>query len=302
MLLEATDKQQIRFYLQAALSQMEMINKISLDVSDLFEIINLSLEDENNITNMFVDDNWPQSIPQSQIGITEADKIVRAENIIYLFLNDEVVGQKILDFGTGQGQVPATIAKKGAKLSVGYDIVQDGWTTELPNLIYTTDFSLVVNNAPYDSILLYDVLDHTSDPVEALKQVSSVLAEGGKIHLRCHPWCSRHGGHVFRSINKAYAHLFLSEKALQKLSLGQAPIQRIIHPQRTYSEWFDAAGLKVYSRDIVQEDVEPFFMGDKTKNFLISLYHNSPIQEYADGIFPSYPMAQQFLDYSIGKQ
>jgi 2-polyprenyl-3-methyl-5-hydroxy-6-metoxy-1,4-benzoquinol methylase len=275
-----------------------------MDVADAFGT-ELSLEDENKITAIINNDEWPQAVDPQLIVSTLADKMTRAESVLYLFLQDQVAGKKILDFGTGEGHMAVAVANKGANLAVGYDINQyDSWATfpQGSNLIFSTDFNLVSQHGPYDSVILYDVLDHTKNPVGVLQQVRGVLSDTGKVAIRCHPWCSRHGGHLYRSMNKAYAHLFLSTEVVFRLSGGMAPLQRVIHPIQTYRNWFRDAGFKVDSEEIVREGPEQFFMKEPQSKVIKAWFRTSFDPNLANGTyFPLYQVSQQFNDYVISK-
>lgn len=63
---------------------------------------------------------------------------------------------------------------------------------------------------PYDHILIYDHLEHIHDPINILKSASQQLSYNGIIHLWCHPYTSKHGGHLFE-LNKAYSHILLNK-------------------------------------------------------------------------------------------
>lgn len=304
MLLETKDKEQMMALMRAAVLQVSMVNYMSFDVLSMFQPIILSLEEENAVTELLNNPIWPNAVDSSQIVGTEAEKLTRAEGIVEVFFENDTKNKQILDYGCGEGHVAYLAAKQGAKLSVGYDIVKnDTWTTKFvdaPNLTLTDNLDVVRAGAPYDHVLLYDVLDHCVDPIAVLKQTKAMLATGGKVVVRNHPWCCRHGGHLYRSINKAFIHLFLSESTVTKLSGGQAPIQKVIHPQNTYAQWFDTAGLNVDNRENVQSTLEVFFSQEPRRSRIVQWWRTSPIPEHASGaVFPEFPMSQEFIDYVL---
>jgi len=302
MLIQTKDKQQILGLIRSVLVQVDLVHELTLEVNDLFQII-LELEDENKITEILNNDHWPAAIDSSQIVKTDEDKSIRAEGIIYLFLNNVVKDIRFLDFGCGDGFVAKHAADQGAKVSVGYDLLWDEKWSSFPrmdNLKFLTDFSEVQAQGPYDSILFYDVLDHCADPVDVLVKAKSVLAEGGHVYARCHPWCSRHGGHIYRSLNKAYAHLFLKDAAVAKLSNNRHPVQKIIHPLHSYNTWFQAAGFRTVTTDIVKEEPEPFFAAPGRAEVIKAWWKTSWDSNLASGnVFPSFQMSQQFVDFSL---
>jgi 2-polyprenyl-3-methyl-5-hydroxy-6-metoxy-1,4-benzoquinol methylase len=303
MIIKATSKEDILALLKSSIAQIDLVHTVTLDVGENFNKIVLNLDDENQITRIFNDEKWPKAVDDSLIASSEDDKNDRAAGIVFLFLNDDVLGKKILDFGCGDGNVSHHISEKGAIQSVGYDINKvDIWDSykPAPNLLLTTDFSQVTSSGPYDIIILYDVIDHSADPFGLLNQIKSVLAPGGIVQVRCHPWCSRHGGHTYRSMNKAFSHLFLSPEAVIKFSDGKAPLQKIIHPRMTYQDWFTKCGFTVRSLEAVSDKVEDFFTQQPLRNQIIHLWKSSPMQDYASGqVFPDFPMSQSFLDYVL---
>jgi SAM-dependent methyltransferase len=231
------------------------------------------------------------------------DKNDRADGIVFLFLNDDVAGKKVLDFGCGDGNVSKVVAEKGAALSAGYDLKKSAAWDSYPaaaNFLLTDDFDKIAAVGPYGSVILYDVLDHSADPVGVLTQAKSVLAPGGVVNVRCHPWCSRHGGHTYRSMNKAFSHLLMSSDSVIKLSGGEAPVHRIIHPRMTYDGWFTAAGLVIQSSESVTDAVESFFRQGTMATRISAMWNKSPLPEYASGkAFPDFPMSQSFVDYVL---
>ena len=181
-------------------------------------------------------DDWPEAVFSLQIAdeTSESDKAERAEGIADILL-PPFSGKKFLDFGCSEGHVAKYVSGE-ASLSVGYDIVRAetsklSWENKKEKLLLTTDFEKVVSEGPYDIVMIYDVLDHSSaDPSEILAKAKSVLAEDGKIYLRCHPWTGRHGGHAYRKINKAFVHLVLGEDELEEMGVNLEQNRKILFP------------------------------------------------------------------------
>lgn len=303
MIVTLTSKDEILAALKSSLVQMELVNSLTLDVDERFQKVVLNLDEENQITDIMNNANWPPAVDNALIASSDSDKHDRAAGIVFLFLNDDVAGKKILDFGCGDGHVSKVSADKGAAMSVGYDVQKsDVWDSYPPtsNLLLTSNFSQASAAGPFDIVILYDVLDHADDPVALLQQVKSVLAPGGVAQVRCHPWCSRHGGHTYRSMNKAFSHMLMSTDSLIKLSGGAAPVQKVIHPKMTYQDWFTKAGFNIVSVETVTDKVENFFRVDPIKTQIVNLWKSSPVPEFASGKnFPDFPMTQSFVDYVV---
>lgn len=79
---------------------------------------------------------------------------------------------KLLDYGCGKGVFMRYLRKRGHPHAIGYDPYGDPATTgDKANL----------DRAPFDLILLQDVLEHVEDPDALLKQMDALLAPGGRI-------------------------------------------------------------------------------------------------------------------------
>lgn len=250
--------------------------------------------------------DWPFAVDPELIinENNEEDKIQRADDIIDIMF-DNLDGKKFLDFGCGEGYTARQVAVRNAVKSVGYDITA-AWDNsfQLPNLVFTTKMEDVMANGPYDLVLLYDVLDHivNEDPVELLRRVRSLVAPGGFVYVRCHPWCSRHGTHLFRQLNKAYLHLVFTEEELAIFGLKGTPTRKIIHPLAEYDAMFLAAGFENRIRiDTLLVVPEPFFELNKKVCARIKTNWASSIDDVLrrGESFPAWQMQQQFLDYAL---
>jgi 2-polyprenyl-3-methyl-5-hydroxy-6-metoxy-1,4-benzoquinol methylase len=269
---------------------------VDLDTFCEFELLKGIIESEE----------WPGAVYGVQIADenSEKDKDERAEGIMDIVL-PPLQGKRFLDFGCGEGHVAAR-ASKLATVSVGYDITRNprssfDWEKDSDNLLLTTDFESVRSGGPYDIILLYDVLDHAhnSTPQEILSSAASVLADGGKIYLRNHPWCSRHGGHAYRKINKAFVHLVFDEDELRSMGIEVESNMHVTRPVATYNAWIEGAGLKNSTDpDFDLQDVEPFFK----ENPLVAkrILKAFDIKEWGDT--PSWQMSQCFVDFVLEKK
>lgn len=135
-------------------------------------------------------DEWPLAVDPACIVHTEEDKQKRAANILRVFVQESLRGKRFLDFGSDP-HVMAEAQKVADKVCGGED-----------------------PTGTFDTILVFDVLDHLEDQaqiIEAVKTLKKLSHPGTIIHVRCHPWTSRHATHAYYAFNKAYAHLFLDE-------------------------------------------------------------------------------------------
>jgi len=202
---------------------------------------------------------WPEAVDSSLI-VSEEDepaKRLRASSILSSFVN-LLPGKRFLDFGCGEGHVAVEAARRGAR-AVGYDPVAQGWDPDLATL--TTDLQGVIQGGPYDIALLYDVLDHLPDgyQVPVLQQLRSLLTPDGWLYVRCHPWTSAHGTHLYRTLNRSHAHLLLSDQELTALGCSQEPVCRVVRPIDAYHDWFQQAGFRVGHENLVRLELDPVF-------------------------------------------
>lgn len=182
----------------------------------------LSSEDEElktftELRLLLKNNDWANAVDPDSMCLTEEDKIQRAENIIESTVGHYLENLKFLDFGCGEGHVNFVSINQKPSLSVGYDIVKQGtleWEKESPLL--TTNYSKVKSKAPYDIILVNDVIDHM-DFNELIQNLKELSDKHTIFYVQCHPFSSRHGGHLYRQINKAFAHVIFTPKELEKM-------------------------------------------------------------------------------------
>lgn len=185
----------------------------------------ISLANKLDIINSPV---WPLALDDELICKTSEDYVVRACSIVEGFLAP-VQGKKVHDPSHDE-HVRKEISLRGG----------------------ITDA-----NTSFDIVILYDLLDHIDNQVEYLKQIASKVNPTGKFYVRCHPWASRHGTHLYHQNNKAFLHLFLTPEELTTLNLVEKKTCRA--DITTYETWFKNTGLKVISKEIIETPVEPIF-------------------------------------------
>lgn len=273
-------------------------------ISRLSAVSAQSVDELSVLKKLLHSDDWPKAVADIQMADenSEVDKDERAEGIVDIIL-PSMADKTFLDFGCGQGHV-ASYVSNTAKLSVGYDIVRDPlsrfeWEDEPSKPFLTTDFSIVKSKAPYDVILMYDVLDHASNPKELLEAAGSLLSEGGKIYVRTHPWTSRHGGHAYKSINKAFVQLVFSKEELLSMGLEIYDGQKMFAPLYTYRKWIQEAGLKTSVEPFLdRQEVDPFFRDNPfVRRRILGSFG---VEKWTDDL-PAWQMSQCFWDFVLEK-
>lgn len=243
---------------------------------------------------------WGKAVEQDLIcnENSHEDKMDRAKGIRDIFCtNFNFENKKILDFGTGYGHLVQAISEKNPTIAVGYDVKNEFQIASTEKTLFSTSWDEVVKNGPYDFIIIYDVIDHVVNetPQQILMKAKSVLNNNGTIRMRCHPFISRHGGHVYTKINKAYAHLILTESELKELghNFNNYPTVKVTTPLRTYAKFISDAGLKMVDHKLINEPAHNFFL---TGTMADRIKMNLKIKQL---LIPQ--MGMQFVDYTLAK-
>ena len=258
----------------------------------------------DKLKNLLISSDWPESVLEFQIvdRASDQEKMDRAEGVVDILIQEDLKNKKFLDFGCGEGHM-AKYASQQCSTSVGYDITKPEssnfiWEEKQDNFLLTNDFEKVKENGPYDVILIYDVVDHSVNPVDILKKASEVVSDSGKIYLRGHPWCSRHGGHLYRQINKAFVHLVFTENELEQLGhKSDDTVQtKVKYPIIAYKNMIQESGLKTNEPELERQNVEDFFKN----NELISNRIKNCVP-LGGREFPNFQLSICFADYILTK-
>jgi 2-polyprenyl-3-methyl-5-hydroxy-6-metoxy-1,4-benzoquinol methylase len=270
------------------------------------KIINKS--DFQILKDLLRSNKWPKAVDSNLICDlgSDEDKFNRAEGILELVVEKPLRDKRFLDFGCGEGHIAAKALEQNPAVSVGYDIVEtENWKTfeKKDNFALTTDLEEMRKHAPYDVILIYDVLDHMENgQVASLKDLKGVLSDDGLMYIRFHPFCSRHATHQYQDLNKAFVHLVFTEQELETLGVETPKVSHIMHPIAEYGEWMKKAGLKTVNYNILREKVEGFFTKNNAiKERVRQHYAHTEDKRIRKGAFPTFQLEQQFLDYVVKK-
>lgn len=244
----------------------------------------------NKFKRLVCKENWPVA-EKNLCGSSDSERYKRATAVLDQLVDVDIIGKNFLDLKCGTGDIAHAAAVKGARLAVGHDVQPMGWSrfSGTPRLILDSGENLL-RSYSYGVILLYDCLERCENPLDILRVASSLLSPQGSVYVRCRPWTSRHGFGDVRILNKAFAHLCLSESELASLGCTSLPMHRVSDPSE-YEEWFRQSGLEVrWSREI-RRPVEPLF---KT-----SLLANKISEALISGKFPEEQIAICYVDYAL---
>lgn len=234
-------------------------------------------------------DLWPLAVPENLISDNAESQMARATNVLYELV-DDLSDKKFLDFGCGKGYISDAAQRIFKATSVGYDIKESPEWSQRESQHFIC-FNTVKELAPYDIILLHDVLDHVDNPKEILELCKDLKAPDGRIHVRFHPWASRTGANLHKSLNKAYLHLIFDDKELASLGVMSSEKTTKLDNIAVYKEWIKEAGLMIKKESFVKRDVELFF----TENAAIL----RRIKSNFEGTFPRELLEIQFVDYVL---
>jgi len=243
---------------------------------------------------------WPPAVPPGLLVRGEADRQLRAQQILEWATPSP--GSTFLDCGCGDGRV-AALAAEHCRIAVGYDPApHPHWQScAADNLFLVQEWDRATVHAPYDLIVAFDALDHLAgrSPVQLLRELTALLAPGGLLKLRCHPWTARHGGHLYEEPgeikNFAYLHLLLDPADWEQLGRSR-PEWRVNRPWATYDGLVKATGLEVITRRAQLQDPEEFFSGDLLRRLTRAAW-----EDQVDAATARKILAHQFIDYTLRK-
>ena len=237
-------------------------------------------------------DSWPTCLETEMLPpATPEEMLERARKAISFLVQpqDLDLAKKVLDFGCGTGESVAALHELGIPHAIGYDTIHH------PNAV--TNFDYIQEVGPYDIIIANDVLDHLlgENMTQAIASMKLLLAEKGKIYLKCHPFCSRAGGHHFHEINKAYVHMFFYQTELEEMGYRGLPTIPVLYPHTTYVNAIQQAGLHIEHEWVVRQDIEEIFKEHPILSQTLKWVYDTDK-------FPFYQLEQASIEYILTKE
>jgi SAM-dependent methyltransferase len=248
-----------------------------------------------------LDPEWPAAWPQHLISDchTLQEKTYRAIQIASSYDIALLKDCRILDFGCGDGLVANELVKRGASAVCAYDIAPDKAWDGIDNskITFITDLESVLVNAPYNTIILHDVIDHVpSSTLEpALKQILDVCANDVRLIITAHPFTSRHGGHVYDAKNLAYLQLLYSEDELASKQIRCPYNNRWSRPQAAYENVFKRLGLNIMRKEVDVDQLEPWIVNRLLPIIVKRIYDNQISTDQAEKI-----LSVSWVQYLLG--
>jgi hypothetical protein len=90
--------------------------------------------------------------------------------------------------------------------------------------------------------------------------------------------------------------MVLSDSELKSLGI-ELPIQRVLYPMATYEAYIKKAGLKIDSKNLVREPVEPFFKENQIIADRLSAFYSGQ----SKGGIPEFQMGQSYVDFVVSR-
>lgn len=234
---------------------------------------------KKHVSDLMAIDCWPPAVPEFALlqKVSDKDNANRASAVLDTMVNLPLEGLDCLDFGCGEGWVTNELMNRGVASATGFDIVQYEKWEEHKGIFTTNEKGLT----RYDMIFLIDVLDHSEDPINVMRLVKRMLKPGGVVYVRCHPWTSKHGTHVFKQgLNKAYIHLFLTNDEIAELGYKQIYTRVEKNPLAAQKLWFQDFSIEK-TRKHADTTLHDFFLVKAFKDLLISELEIEPARHEA---------------------
>ena len=271
-----------------------VVVKKNKNVSDEHKILR-----QKHVKDLMEIDCWPEAVPNflSNGGVSDGDQINRANAVLDMMLDRSVENLNFLDFGCGEGWIANEVVKRGVATSTGDDLWTKSNWVKFDKPTFTNLFS-DLKSEYYDLIILYDVIDHCDNPLDVVDKIKSLLAPNGIVYVRCHPWISKHGSHVYKQgLNKSYIHLFLTYEELTE-NIDEPPlfVRRELNPLDAYQHWFN--DFEISKERVIREELGEFFLVPDFKELVIT--EQELPEERHEKFFED--MEIQFVDYVLGKK
>lgn len=204
------------------------------------------------------DPDWPIALPESVIVRSDSQKWARANTILTKF---EKIKGPVLDFGCGEGHTTISLRDLGSD-ATGYDIKDhESWVSLSSDGVFTTDWDIIQDKGPFQSVLFHDVVDHVENESieDVMQKINSVLVDNGRVYVMAHPYSSRHGGHLYEVENKAYLHMLLDDDKIKEIYPDIPPNQKIVKPQGNYQRFFTGS-FTIEHKKVIPQSIEPWIL------------------------------------------
>lgn len=251
------NREQIKQYIKACEHMIKFFTKLIDSNNPNLKMLSKDdkLKELTELRYEIKNETWPEAED------LKMPKIQKTLKMMGELISVPVKNKTILEFGCCDSNLSSIIKNKfEAKQVVFFDnfLCHEINKSLLDqNVIYTDMFRIVQQAAPYDIIIMNDVIDHLEKPVYWLKQVAETLNKNsGRLFVRCHPYTGRNGTHLSEQINKAFLHLIFNDDELATLGVSNKYTRKITDGLETYKRFFEEANLKVLNHKIYTKSME----------------------------------------------
>lgn len=208
---------------------------------------------------------------------------------------------EILDIGCSQGIISILAAQKGNQV-LGIDIDQEAidFARELVSSGYSElkdkvsfisgDFLLLNLEKKFDYILITEVLEHVSDPVQFLSMAKKHLKKDGRIIATVPFGVNNHPDHNSTYYMADFISLFDGFLNVEKLFFVDRWIGAVVGNQEKVLNIFDEEVLKAYEKNLFNIDSEMTFSIETLRS------NNTQINEKYKIALENYEKAKEWLE------
>jgi SAM-dependent methyltransferase len=134
---------------------------------------------------------------------------------------EQIQGQRVLDYGCGDGFQSVALAQAGARAVVGAEVsdARLGNARKLAASSNATDVEFTRQaEGAFDSVISLDAVEHFVRPEDNLREMASSLAPGGKIYVTFGPpWFAPFGHHMHFFTRAPWINLVFSERTVYRV-------------------------------------------------------------------------------------
>jgi len=144
----------------------------------------------------------------------EADMVDRIPSYLEWIRQLCPVPARVLEIGCGNGRLSHELARAGYDIcATEMDPNVAQWVKEKTGIpVVAGDFP-PIDQPPYDLIIVIDVLEHISNPISFIHDVTSRLGHGGHVFLHCPVMDTDEQAHTLRHLYNPLSHIWMHTSA-----------------------------------------------------------------------------------------
>ena len=138
----------------------------------------------------------------------------------YPDFRDIIQGQRILDYGCGDGFQSIAMAKCGATEVLGVDIqaARLGHARRMAEGLTNVSFATTIPDGRFDMAVSLNAFEHFPNPAQNLAELSTAVRPGGRILITFGPpWMAPYGSHTHFFTRCPWVNLLFSERTVHRV-------------------------------------------------------------------------------------